>query len=308
MCEEHMTNNSLPLITFFVFAYNQETYVEEACRAALNQDYFPLEIIFSDDCSNDGTYDIMKKVAASYQGPHTVRLNRNTQNLGLIDHVNLSFRISSGELIVAASGDDISLPHRVGRIVETYFISGKSAMVIHSNVIKIDQNGNNLGDWVPPVITRKMKSEDIAACLELYIGATGAWNKKIFDIFGPLYYKNAWEDLTLGFRATLINSLCYINESLVYYRTGVGLSQKSMNYLNISRSFKRCLDGFKKQFAVLKQRRLDLKCVQPILLSESKLTILFIRECILCWVRHILKPLISLGHRKEKQEVIPSIK
>ena len=38
-----------PLVTFFLFAYNQEKYIEEACRAALAQTYSPLEIIFSED-------------------------------------------------------------------------------------------------------------------------------------------------------------------------------------------------------------------------------------------------------------------
>lgn len=290
MHEGHMINNNQhPLITFFVFAYNQETYIKEACKAALIQDYSPLEIIFSDDCSNDCTYDIMKKVATSYQGPHTVRLNRNPQNLGLINHVNLSFRISSGELIVAAAGDDVSLPYRVTRIVEAYIASGKSAMLIHSNVTKIDQNGYNLGEWVPPVISKKMIFKDIAGSLELYIGATGAWNKKMLTKFGPLYYKNAYEDLTLGFRASLLDSLVHIDESLVCYRSGTGITQKPIEYFNIKELFKRYNRGFKKQLAVLMQRKMDLKCIKPILIGERKLVMLYFKECFNCWIKHLFR-------------------
>src|SRR5260370_29744892 len=123
-------------VTLFLYAFNQEAYIEEACRAALAQTYSPLEIMFSDDCSSDKTFTIMSEIASHYSGPHTVLLNRNETNLGLIGHVNKSFELSSGELIVAAAGDDISLPDRVSEIVDAYERSGRSALLFHSKVRK----------------------------------------------------------------------------------------------------------------------------------------------------------------------------
>jgi len=81
-------SQSLPRVTFFLFAYNQADFIRDACEAALAQTYTPLEVILSDDCSSDETFQIMQDVVASYSGPHQVRLNRNDQNLGLIGHVN----------------------------------------------------------------------------------------------------------------------------------------------------------------------------------------------------------------------------
>lgn len=285
---------SQPLITFFVFAYNQEAYVEEACSAALRQDYSPLEIIFSDDCSTDRTYEIMKAVAAAYHGPHTIRLNRNPQNLGLIDHVNLSFRISNGELIVAAAGDDISFPHRVSRIVEAYIASEKSALLIHSNVSKIDINEHDCGVWIPPVISRNMSLTDIAEGLELYIGASGAWNKKLFEHFGPLHYKKTYEDLVLCFRAALLNSLLYINESLVNYRVGVGMTKKTSEQLEIFYRLTNSYWSYVFELQVYQQRLMDLRRVMSPAIEVRNLEILLRKRCLLIWPRKVLRLLSHL--------------
>ena len=72
-----------PLITFALFAYNQEAYVREAIEGAFAQTYEPLEIILSDDCSTDRTFEIMQEMAAAYRGPHRVRVNLNPVNLGV---------------------------------------------------------------------------------------------------------------------------------------------------------------------------------------------------------------------------------
>lgn len=40
-----------PLVTFALFAYNQEKFIREAVEGAFAQTYESLEIILSDDCS-----------------------------------------------------------------------------------------------------------------------------------------------------------------------------------------------------------------------------------------------------------------
>jgi glycosyltransferase involved in cell wall biosynthesis len=45
-----------PLISFLLLSYNQEEYINDAVDGAFSQTYSTLEIIISDDCSNDNTY------------------------------------------------------------------------------------------------------------------------------------------------------------------------------------------------------------------------------------------------------------
>ena len=66
-----------PLVTFALFAYNQEKYIREAVEGTLAQVYDPLQIILSDGCSSDRTFEIIQEIAASYAEPHRLILNRN---------------------------------------------------------------------------------------------------------------------------------------------------------------------------------------------------------------------------------------
>jgi len=93
-----MTDQDRPLVTFALFAYNQERFIREAVEGALTQDDSPLEIILSDDCSNDSTFQIIQDVAETYSGTHRVLVNRNAGNLGIGGHVRNLGAISNGKI------------------------------------------------------------------------------------------------------------------------------------------------------------------------------------------------------------------
>jgi len=85
-----------PLVTFALFAYDQERYIREALEGAFAQSYQPLEILLSDDCSTDRTFDIMREMAAAYAGPHRIRLYRNPTNLGVAGHADVRVQRAQG--------------------------------------------------------------------------------------------------------------------------------------------------------------------------------------------------------------------
>src|SRR5260370_11691464 len=99
-------------LTFVVAALNAERFIREAVGAAFAQTYSPLEIILSDDCSEDRTFEIMCEMAKVYRGPHRIVLNRNPIRRSIGGHINRIMEVSQGELILAAAGADISLPPR----------------------------------------------------------------------------------------------------------------------------------------------------------------------------------------------------
>lgn len=214
-----------PLVTFFVMAYNQERYVCEAVKGAFSQTYEPLEILLSDDCSTDGTFRIMEEMAAAYDGPHTVVLNRNPENLGLVAHVDRLVEMSSGDLIVAGAGDDISEPERVEHLARVWLTSKRTAMLLHSAVMKIGDAGQELGLRAPAAeIIADPSPLTIVRTGQNCIGATAAWNRALFDRFGPLPEFAEIEDGPMFFRAALLDSVHYVSAPLVRYRFG-GLSQ-----------------------------------------------------------------------------------
>src|SRR2546428_12446679 len=123
-----------PLISFLIASYNQEAFIREAVESAFAQSYSPLEIIISDDCSNDRTFEIAQKMAAAYQGPHSVRLNRNATNFGIGGHANRVMELCRGELLAAAAGDDVSMPPRAEIIYQAGVqMGGGAAPIFHNN-------------------------------------------------------------------------------------------------------------------------------------------------------------------------------
>lgn len=214
-----------PRVVFVLLAYNQAPWVRQACEAALNQDYQPLDIIFSDDASSDETFAIMRAVAADYRGPHRVWLNRNPQNLGLIRHVNTLHALADADLLVAAAGDDISLPNRTTTLVRAFQDAAGAAHSFHSAVQTIDQAGRITCPLLRPHLTDDHPDPaQWQGRMATLIGATHAWTRPLFERFGPITEPDAYEDLVLAYRAMLLGGLRYIDTPLVQYREGVGMS------------------------------------------------------------------------------------
>ncbi len=196
-----------PLVTFSLIAYNQEQYIREAIEGALSQTYSPLEITLSDDCSPDGTFAIMEELAASYEGPHKVILNRNEKNLGLARHVNVVMDMAQGEWIVFAAGDDVSLSSRVST---TMGLASK-----HPTAYSIMLGVNVIGSCrkKPKVINRITKfPETLQRCNGVSLGASHACRRASYIEFGPLPH-NVWEDCALGFRASLLG--CVVSSTVI---------------------------------------------------------------------------------------------
>lgn len=209
-----------PLISFVLCAYNQERFIREAVEGAFSQTYSPLEIILSDDCSQDRTFKIMEDMAAAYKGPHTILLNRNERNLGIGGHVNRIMELSHGEIIVGAAGDDISLPERTARTYEQWIHSNKLATSIYFNIEYIDENGNNVKqtksidpiNWDDELITHLRRS-----CIGIY-GASHSWHRRLFEIFGSLNSNVIIEDICIAFRSLLAGKIVYCDNVMVKYR------------------------------------------------------------------------------------------
>ena len=209
-----------PLVTFALFHYNQEALVADAMAAALAQDYTPLEVIVSDDCSTDGTWDAIQKVAADYDGPHALRIVRNDSNMGIGPHVGRVGLMARGELIVQADGDDLSAPNRVSRMVEAWMANGKTEGVLHSDARMPGKVSNDKPDPEKSNLEYFVKNQFRG----MFYGSVAAYTRDVFRRFPPL--SSGFEDVALNFRALLIGRVIYVDEVLVDYN----LSEVSVSH------------------------------------------------------------------------------
>jgi glycosyltransferase involved in cell wall biosynthesis len=216
-----------PLLTFTIAAFNQEAFIREAVAAAFAQTYSPLEIVLSDDCSRDRTFEIMQEMASGYRGPHRLILNRNSSQQSIGGHVNRVVELSQGELIVGAAGDDISSPERTQMAYEAWEQSGRKATSIYSDYLQIDEKGNQIGKVLEPeiadsgaVITEhKVDPLSYLTNLEpIVFGCAHTFSRELFRVFGGLPGHIIHEDNALAFRSVLIGKLVHIKRPLVKYR------------------------------------------------------------------------------------------
>lgn len=282
-----MASEERPLITFALIAYNQERFIREAVEGALAQSYDPLEILLSDDCSPDGTFEIMKEMVTAYSGPHKIVLTRNDENLGIGAHINRIMTLSHGELIVIAAGDDISLPHRTSEIHQAWLDSDKKAFSLHSQHESIDEEGNTIArlgkKYLPTEQQLLFFSKTLASRV---CGATHAWHRKVFDTFGPLPLITL-EDIAIPPRSMLLGSVVYIKKPLVKYRThanNIWISSnklstreaidKDVYYLNdritICDDVTRCIYEYKSTINDFSQKQYLDECISTIANSRCK--------------------------------------
>lgn len=103
-------NDATPLISVIMSVYNEEMFLREAVESIQNQTLQDWELIIVDDCSTDGTRDILKELQ---EKDPRIRVVLNEENLGLTVNLNRALEIAEGRFIARMDGDDISHPDRL---------------------------------------------------------------------------------------------------------------------------------------------------------------------------------------------------
>jgi len=101
-----------PFFSVLVLTYNQENYIAQTLDSIIEQEHdYPYEIIVGEDCSTDGTRDVLLKYKEKYPDIITLILNEN--NLGMIKNYFNTISRCSGKYIMQCAGDDYWLPGKV---------------------------------------------------------------------------------------------------------------------------------------------------------------------------------------------------
>lgn len=102
--------DKVPLISVIMPVYNTAKYLSQAIDSILNQNFIDFEFIIIDDCSTDGSLDIIKNYS-----DERIILIENEINKGYVYGLNYALSFAKGKYIARMDSDDISLPHRFKR-------------------------------------------------------------------------------------------------------------------------------------------------------------------------------------------------
>ena len=94
--------NEKPLVSVLMPTYNVAQYIECAVKSIIHQTYSNFELIIVDDCSSDGTYEILKQLAKEDQ---RVILAQNEKNSKICITLNKAWALSKGNFIIIVTDD-----------------------------------------------------------------------------------------------------------------------------------------------------------------------------------------------------------
>ena len=131
----------LPLVSIGIPTLNRaESYFREALESALNQDYANLEIIISDNCSDDGTEDLVEKFRRE---DNRIKYHRHKERISLNDNFNFCIKKASGKYFLLLHDDDLIDNDHISSCIRGVN-SNKEVGIIRTGVRVIDPEGQIL--------------------------------------------------------------------------------------------------------------------------------------------------------------------
>lgn len=128
-------------VSVIITSYNQKNYLREAIESVLTQTVPCCEIIIVDDCSSDGSPELIMEYADRYSD--LIRAFCHPQNLGIPKNRNSALERAQGDYVAILDGDDRFLPFKVERQLQA-LKETPEAQVVYSNFYLIDQSGKRM--------------------------------------------------------------------------------------------------------------------------------------------------------------------
>jgi glycosyltransferase involved in cell wall biosynthesis len=105
------TMSASPPISVCLLVYNHAALVQSSVESVLAQDFRDFELILSDDCSTDGSWDVLQTLAAA---DPRIRLLRTPRNLGMCGNANFAVAAARGRYIALLHHDDLCARELLG--------------------------------------------------------------------------------------------------------------------------------------------------------------------------------------------------
>ena len=142
------------LVSVIMTSYNSAKNISSALDSLLSQSYENLEIIVVDDCSSDGTVDIIQDFV---NRDRRVQLIKLKNNVGTYVAKNIALQVAHGKYVTCHDSDDYSHPLKIELQIKP-LIQNKNLVASISNWIRIDEYGNYFSRYIYPFARMNLSS------------------------------------------------------------------------------------------------------------------------------------------------------
>lgn len=198
----------VPAVSVVLPVHNGRDFVETSIRSILAQDFADFELVVGDDGSDDGTGELLAKLAGE---DDRIRLLRRPAKSGLAGSANWVVSQARAPLVAIAHADDISDRSRLRRQAEL-LARRPDAVLVGVLADGIDARGRRVQ---PPNLQRLLKPSSFAP----FVHSTVMFRAEAFSRAGGYRSQaDTWEDLDLYWRMAEQGRILVIPEVLASYR------------------------------------------------------------------------------------------
>lgn len=255
-----------PTIAVLMATYNGEMFLKQQLDSILSQTYQNFKIYVSDDLSNDGTLEIIKKYQQNF--PEKIFYTVNEVNIGYVENFEKLLKNSSEPYLALSDQDDIWEQHKLELLVENMLCieahNKQTPILVHSDLSMIDEDGKLFRSSYFDYRGYKLKEEkDLGHILGPcgVMGNTLLINDKLKKLVLPFPKMLDVHDYWIAVNAELFGKRKTLFKPLVQYR---------IHKSNVSNSHKH----LKKQTVAFFSRDIKLPNMQ----TNRKLFLLFLFE------------------------------
>lgn len=221
-------------ISVIIPNYNYKQFIEGAVASIVAQDYRPLEIIVVDDCSSDGSQDVLREMEGRDFGEGVSFRSILLEENGKVAHArNTGAKAAKYDYICFMDVDDIFYnPKKLTNemaLVEKYAECGED-IIAYSRIVYMDADGNitgNQGTNPKRYMEGVIKYNLISGFKATRSPRDYVIKKDLFDAIGGYDNSSFYEDLDLLMRLSLkYRFFCTQEWGTAYRRFDSGLSSK----------------------------------------------------------------------------------
>lgn len=160
MSADHQSRH--PQVSVIMAAHNAERFVGESIGSLQAQTEPDWELICVDDCSTDGTPEILRACA---RADARIKVFSNAENAGPACSRNIAVSHARGQYVAVLDADDVALPDRIKRTLNI-FRTEADVVLVGSEALVMDGDGTelSLGEPIGPeredMTTRMLRSRN----------------------------------------------------------------------------------------------------------------------------------------------------
>jgi glycosyltransferase involved in cell wall biosynthesis len=212
---------SQPLVSVVLRTYGHAPFIAQAIESVLIQRTgFPFELVIGEDCSTDGTREIVEAYGRAY--PEIVRPVLPERNVGHGEMLRRALEATQGELIAYLDGDDYwSSTTKLARQVEFLRANPDCHDCFHDVSLVYDEAGMPSGTISPRLAEEHFGIEQIV--MECFVPAPAMmFRRSVFEELEPAAFDSAWLDWIIHVQAATRGPLGYLPEVMACYRVHRG--------------------------------------------------------------------------------------